>query len=96
MGVEYKPNSRFSLALRNVRDNVKLPQGSFITNLLRARVNYSFTTSMSLNAFIQYNRDTREVTSNVRFNVIHRPLSDIFIVYNEARDLFMGRKQTRQ
>ena len=43
---------------------------------------------MFLNALIQYNSDLRQVSSNIRFNLIHRPLSDIFIVYNEQRDAF--------
>ena len=34
---------------------------------------------------IQYNRDIKKVSSNLRFNFIHRPLSDLFIVYNEQR-----------
>ncbi len=28
----------------------------------------------------------RQWTSNLRFNIIHRPLSDFFLVYNERRD----------
>jgi hypothetical protein len=40
---------------------------------------------MFLNAFIQYNSETDAWLSNVRFNLIHRPLSDVFIVWNETR-----------
>jgi hypothetical protein len=29
---------------------------------------------------------TDEWNSNIRFNFIHRPLSDLFIVYNDLRD----------
>ena len=45
---------------------------------------------MFLNSLIQYNSDTHQWSSNVRFNIIHRPLSDIFIVYNERRDSIGG------
>ena len=55
------------------------------TDLLAARVNYSFNPSMSLNALIQYNSELREIDSNIRFNFIHKPLSDFFLVYNETR-----------
>jgi hypothetical protein len=41
---------------------------------------------MFLNALIQYNDDARQWSSNIRFNIIHRPLSDFFLVYNERRD----------
>jgi hypothetical protein len=35
------------------------------------------------------------LSSNVRFNVIHRPLSDIYFVYNEHRDERTGLMQDR-
>jgi len=38
-----------------------------------------------LNAFLQYNSDTDTWLSNVRFNLIHHPLSDLFVVWNETR-----------
>jgi hypothetical protein len=41
---------------------------------------------MFVNALVQYNTDTRQVSSNLRFNIIHRPLSDFFLVYNERHD----------
>jgi hypothetical protein len=37
------------------------------------------------NALVQYNTDTQQWSSNLRFNVIDRPLSDLFLVYNERR-----------
>ena len=55
------------------------------------RVGYSFNPRMFLNALIQYNNDTRQVSSNIRFRFIHRPLSDLFLVYNEQRDVLLGR-----
>jgi hypothetical protein len=45
---------------------------------------------MFVNALVQYNSDSRQWSSNVRFNIIHRPLSDIFVVYNERRDSLSG------
>jgi hypothetical protein len=41
---------------------------------------------MFLNGLVQYNNVTDEWNSNIRFNFIHRPLSDLFIVYNDLRD----------
>ena len=40
---------------------------------------------MFLNALIQYNSTIGAIESNIRFNFIHRPLSDVFLVYNEVR-----------
>jgi len=67
------------------RNSVDLPEGAFVTNLGSMNLDWSFTPRMFLNAFIQYNSDTDAWLSNVRFNLIHRPLSDIFVVWNETR-----------
>ena len=58
--------------------------------MVSGRVNYFLNTKMALNALLQYNTDARQWSSNIRFNVIHRPLSDIFLVYNERRDSRSG------
>jgi len=50
---------------------------------------------MFLNALLQYSTDTHQLSSNIRFNVIHRPLSDFFFVYNEHRDEYSGLLQDR-
>ena len=55
-----------------------------------ARVLYAFTPRSFLNSFVQYNTDTHEVSSNIRFNLIHRPLSDLYLVYNERRNTEVG------
>ena len=66
-------------------NDIDLPTASYVSKLVATRVNYAFNTKVFLNALVQYNTDNRQWTSNVRFNVIHRPLSDIFLVYNERR-----------
>ncbi len=57
-----------------------------MTKLLTTRLNYNLNTKMFVNALLQYNSDSRQWSSNLRFNFIHRPLSDFFVVYNERRD----------
>ena len=34
---------------------------------------------------MQYRNDVKQFSANVRFNLIHHPLSDFFIVYNEQQ-----------
>lgn len=81
---------RFSRYLATIlsfsRDHVKLPTTSFDTKLASLRIDASFSTRMFLNAFIQYNSITHQVLSNIRYDFIHHPLSDIFITYNDTRD----------
>ena len=43
-----------------------------------------------MNAFLQYNGQTHELSTNVRFNITYRPLSDLYLVYNDRRDLRNG------
>lgn len=40
---------------------------------------------MFLNALVQYNSTLQEVSSNIRFNFIYKPLSNFFLVYNDRR-----------
>jgi hypothetical protein len=66
-------------------DDVNLPSGDFTTSLVTSRWRYSFNPSMFMNALIQYNSTIKEFSSNIRFNFIYKPLSDLFLVYNERR-----------
>jgi hypothetical protein len=34
---------------------------------------------------IQYNSDEGEISSNIRFHFIYKPLSDLYVVYNDRR-----------
>ena len=65
--------------------DLQLPKTSFVTTLVNWRTGYSFNTNMFLDALVQYRSDIRQVSTNLRFNLIHRPLSDFFIVYNEQQ-----------
>src|SRR5207253_1079572 len=89
-GAAFRFNYKLTTSVQYTRNNISLVEGRVKQDLLAARVNYGFTTTMFLNALIQYNSDSRQWSSNVRFNIIHRPLSDIFIVYNERRDSITG------
>jgi len=88
-------NEHFNAAVNLQINDVSLSTGSFVSRLLTAYVNYSFNTKMFFNALVQYNRDSRQWTSNLRFNIIHRPLSGVFLVYDERRDDRTGALLTR-
>jgi len=90
-GATYRHSNKLTAAFNYTHNNISLHEGQrFKTNLLGTRINYGFSTTMFLNSLIQYNSDNHQWSSNVRFNIIHRPLSDIFIVYNERRDSISG------
>jgi len=94
-GATFRPNYKFSIALNYTHNDVDLRAGSFSTDLAILRTSYSLNTRMFLNALIQYNSEDGEVSSNLRFNFIHRPLSDLFLVYNEQRGVTGDREQDR-
>ena len=85
-GPSFRPNEKLSASLSLQINDIDLPAASYVSTLTTARVNYNFDTNLFLNALVQYSADTRQWSSNIRFNVIHRPLSDFFFVYNERRD----------
>ena len=85
-----RPDYHVIVNLNYDRNQVTLPNGSFTTNLVGTRFTYAFTPRAFLNAFIQYNADTHQVSSNIRFDLTHHPLSDLYLVYNDRRDTASG------
>jgi hypothetical protein len=90
-GPAFRVNENLNASVSLQFNDVQLSTGEFVSKLVSSRVNYNFNTRMFLNALVQYNSDSRQWSSNLRFNVIHRPLSDFFIVYNEQHDERTGR-----
>ena len=86
----WRPEYHFSFDANYSRNHVTLPNGAFTTNLIGTRFLYAFTPRAFFNAFLQYNADTRQVSSNIRFNITYRPLSDLYLVYNDTRDTARG------
>ncbi len=89
-GLSLKPNYRLNVDLDYSHNRIKLPNGRFTTDLVGLQVLYAFNANAFLNGLFQYNADRRQVSSNIRFNIIHHPLSDFFIVYNDLRDSQTG------
>ena len=68
-------------------NDLRLPGGSFTTNLVRLRASYSFTTRMFLQALVQYNDSADIWSSNLRFGLLRDANSGLFIVYNDINYL---------
>ena len=80
-----KPNYRFNATLDYSRNLLKLSSGTTTTDLVGARFLLAFSPRSFINAFFQYSSRTHEVSTNIRFNLTYRPLSDIYLVYNDRR-----------
>ena len=94
-GPAFRLNENLNMSVNLELNDISVSTGSFVSKLVTTRVNYNFNTKMFFNALVQYNSDNSQWTSNVRFNIIHRPLSDFFVVYNERRDERTGNMLSR-
>ena len=94
-GPTFRPNEKLNASLNVQLNDISLPTVSYLSTLTTTRVNYNFNTKVFVNALLQYSTDSHQLSSNIRFNVIHRPLSDFFFVYNEHRDEHTGLLQDR-
>jgi Domain of unknown function (DUF5916)/Carbohydrate family 9 binding domain-like len=85
--------AKFITSLTWSYNDVKLTEGAFVTNLAQVRLSYSFSPSLNLQGFFQYN-DQRDVWStNVRFSWLNTAGTGLFIVYNDTEglgDLLIG------
>lgn len=84
------PDPHVSGTLGYTRNRVDLPQGSFDADLASLRLDLAFSTRAFLSALVQYNQLHDQISANVRFNLIHAPGSDIFLVINERRGSALG------
>jgi hypothetical protein len=60
-----------------------LPGGAFTAHVLGLRLGWAFSTRLFARAYVQYNSLDDKWITNVRLNFIHRPGSDIYIVFND-------------
>jgi hypothetical protein len=79
-------SGRFSVSGGDFYDGTRLGR-DFTADVYSARVRWARDVRTFLLGFVQYNGATDELITNVRFNLIHAPLSDLFLVYTERRSL---------
>ena len=65
---------------------VDLPEGSFRTDLVRGRVNYTFTPRLFFSGLVQYNSSNTTLGANLRLRWEYSPGSELFVVYTEEQD----------
>ncbi len=65
---------------------IDTPLGAFRTDLLVARVNYSFTPRMFFSGLTQYNSGSNTLSNNLRLRWEYSPGSELFVVYTEDRE----------
>ena len=64
---------------------IDLPGGSLRTDLVRARLNYTFSPRMFFSGLLQYNSANRTLGTNLRLRWEYSPGSELFVVYTEEQ-----------
>ncbi len=80
-----RPSPRLFLEGTAQHNRLTLGGASFDANLFSGRLRYGHDTRLFASAFVQYDQSAGQLLANVRLNVIHAPLSDVFLVYSEQR-----------
>jgi hypothetical protein len=69
------------------RNHIVLPASApYVTNVLSARVSYSFSAALFVKSYIQYNDASHSASLNLLLWCIYRPGSDLYIVYDQGWD----------
>jgi hypothetical protein len=89
---EYRMSTSFGLSVNYDVNWVDLPQpdGRFTTHLAATRMQIAFRDDVALQGLFQFNQDTQQFSTNVRFNWIVKPGSELFVVYNELDRWWSG------
>jgi hypothetical protein len=93
--VGLRATSRASGELSLLRNDVALPWGHFIVNLAIARFDFALSPLMTIRSLSQYNSLTRQLSTSVRYNVIYRPGSDVYVAYDELQGKAYGLPEVR-
>ncbi len=87
--VLYKPWAHLQVTYNYQRDHVDVPfdKGTFSTRLDGVSLFVAAGRNLYSNALLQYDNVSRQFQSNIRVRWIHRPGSDLFLVFNTSRRL---------
>jgi hypothetical protein len=82
-----KVSDIFNTEVLWTRNDVDLPGGAFITNLVSSRTSYAFTPRIYAQALVQYNDRARLWSNNIRFGWLNQANTGLFVVYNDTQGL---------
>ncbi|MBI4538921.1 MAG: carbohydrate binding family 9 domain-containing protein [Gemmatimonadetes bacterium] len=86
-GTLWRPRYNLFVELSLDHNDVDLPEGSFTADAMAGRVRYAFSPNLFGSAYMQYNKQTEQLVSSLRVTLFHAPLSNVFLVYTERRDM---------
>jgi hypothetical protein len=84
--VTLRRGAAFSSSFTADYNDVRLPEGHFISSLQALRVNYFFTPRVFVQTLTQFNNQQRIWSANVRFGWLNTAGTGLFIVVNDGRE----------
>jgi hypothetical protein len=84
---DYRFTARATASVGWTRQDISLPGGAFVANLIPVKATYSFTNLASVSALVQYNGQSGLYSSNIRLALLDRSGTGLFVVYNDRRDV---------
>ena len=85
--VRLRIGDAFNTEVSVSRNDIDLPVGEFISNLIISRTSYSFTPRVFIQSLIQYNDAADVWSTNLRFAVLGQANTGFFLVYSDTRGL---------
>jgi hypothetical protein len=85
--VRARLGERFNAEVSWQRNDIDLPGGSFVTNLTRGRLSYSFSPRLFVQALLQHNDLDDMWSANVRLGWLQQANTGVFIVFNDVHDI---------
>lgn len=82
----WRATRNFTLNLRYEKNIVDLPQDSFDTDLIGARVEYGITPQAFGSLLTQWNNDAEEININFRLQIIPKIGTDFYFIVNQIID----------
>jgi hypothetical protein len=85
----WKVSKHLNLELKYNRNQFDLPTdgGKFTTNILAARIIYSFSPDLYAKTFVQWNQNENVFKSNFLIRWIYKPGANVYFIYNEIREI---------
>lgn len=84
LGFNFRSGKHIIMGIKFEQNKVKLPQGSFTTNIFSLRFDYSFNPRLTFYNFIQYDNESDNIGINSRVRWTITPGNDIYFVINHS------------
>ena len=86
-GVSVQATAALLVDVAYSRNEILLPATpAYVANTVSTRLSYSFSPTLFLKGFVQYNDARKQASLNLLFWSIYRPGSDFYVVYNQGWD----------